>query len=187
MALAELMAREGIAPRGVVHVGAHLGQEIGGYQEIGFEQIVVVEPNPECHALLAGINGVSLVPAACGREEGTAQLYLTTKRKRSSLYEPIKDANEPVTVPVVPLASVQAGCNVVVVDVQGSELDVVAGADLDALDLIVLETRTVDEYQGAPLHDQVVEEMRRLGWVVADVWLHGKGRVRDVVFVREAA
>lgn len=186
MQLADLMAREGVAAQGVVHVGAHLGQEIPAYREIGFGRIVAVEPNPECHAGLEAFDDVSVVRAACGRTPGTLDLYVTKKRKRSSLYRPLRDEHHTVTVPVIPLASVQDGCNVVVVDVQGAELDVVAGADLDLLDLVVLETRTVHEYRGAPLHDDVVRAMTARGWRPVETWLHGKGRVRDVAFLREA-
>ncbi|MFE0727943.1 FkbM family methyltransferase [Streptomyces antibioticus] len=186
MELADLMAREGIAPVGVVHVGAHLGQEIDDYRAIGFGRIVLVEPNPECHEALAAFEGVTLVPAACGRAPGETRLHLTVKRQRSSLYQPLRDRHRTVTVPVVRLADIQAGCNVAVVDVQGGELDVVAGADLAALDLVVLETRTVHEYRGAPLHRAVVQTMRGLGWRRAATWRHGTGRVRDVAFVREA-
>jgi len=33
--------------RGVIHVGAHRGEEVFDYEKLGVEQVIWVEPNPD--------------------------------------------------------------------------------------------------------------------------------------------
>ena len=43
----ELLLKEiDIEKRGVVHIGAHKGQEVGLYLELGFKNIMLIEANP---------------------------------------------------------------------------------------------------------------------------------------------
>ena len=44
--LADLLPGEGTPPRGVLHVGAHYGQEIETYLACGFDPIILIEANP---------------------------------------------------------------------------------------------------------------------------------------------
>jgi len=39
--------RTSLAGRGVVHVGAHQGEEVESYFEHGFQQILLIEANPD--------------------------------------------------------------------------------------------------------------------------------------------
>src|SRR5690606_8429035 len=78
--------------------------------------------------------------------------------------------------------------DILVADVQGAELDVVDGADLGHLDLVVLETSDRPRYENAPLHGDVVDHMRDLGWRPARVEPHPRVEgVFDAAFVPEAA
>src|SRR5690606_38435456 len=44
--LGPILADLGSRPIGVVHVGAHRGDEVAGYRQVGFEFITLVEPEP---------------------------------------------------------------------------------------------------------------------------------------------
>lgn len=48
-----LMDRLGVAPVGVVQVGAHIGQEVPALVRCGFRRLVMVEPNRDHSAALA--------------------------------------------------------------------------------------------------------------------------------------
>ena len=182
-----LLAGLGIPPRGVVHVGAHTGQEVPLYRAAGFARIVLVEPNPYLAAQLRGMDGVEVVEAACASAAGTRTLHITERDKLSSLYRPL-------TRPVVAAVGVRAyrladliddTVNVAVIDVQGAELEVVSGAPLDTLDVVVVETHSRSKYAGAPGYAEAVTSMGRLGWRVAAEWPHDpKGKCRDVAFVK---
>lgn len=181
-----LFRKHNIHPRGVVHVGAHLGQEVPSYRRCGFERIVLVEPNPVLAAQLRGMPGVEVIEAACASSAGRRILHVTERDKLSSLYRPLtRTVVDTIEVEVCRLADlIDSSINVAVIDVQGSELEVVAGAPLDRLDLVMLETHTRSKYAGAPGHDEAVLSMGSIGWRVAGVYPHGpKGKCRDVAFV----
>lgn len=44
--LADALAELGLRPRHVLHVGAHLGQEVPHYRAAGIKRIRLVEPTP---------------------------------------------------------------------------------------------------------------------------------------------
>ncbi|MDG4792012.1 FkbM family methyltransferase [Micromonospora sp. WMMD1102] len=184
--LANLIREQGIPARGLVHVGAHKAEELPIYRRMGFAPIVLVEPNPDLAGRLVDtLPDAEVIQAACGAYDGTATLYITENTKLSSLYQPItRPIAGQVEVPVRRLADViDERVNVAVVDVQGAELDVMAGAPLDRLDLVVMETRIRAKYAGAPLHSDAVGWMARRGWEVAAVWAHDpKGKLNDVAF-----
>lgn len=186
-ALPGLLRDQRIDVRGVVQVGAHRGEEVDVWRRLAADPIVLVEPIPHLAAELRALPDVTVVEAACGASPGRRRLHVTEHTKFSSLYQPAK---KPVatttTVRVCRLADiVDERVNVAVVDVQGAELDVVAGAPLDRLDLLVLETHTKPMYVGAPLDGEVVAAMAVLGWRPVGQWWHDrKGKCRDVAFVR---
>lgn len=186
--LGALMRERDIETRGVVHVGGHKGEELPVYRQLGFDPIVLVEPNPALAAGLRDIPDVEVVEAACGAYTGETDLHVTENTRLSSIYRPLtRPVTHSVTVKVVRLADViDDRVTVAVVDAQGAELDVAAGAPLDRLDLLVMETRIRAKYAGAPLDADAVGWMARAGWQVAARWSHGpKNKLFDVAFVPE--
>lgn len=180
--LPRLLRQQGIPARGVVHVGAHLGQEIPIYRAAGFGRIVMVEANPDLAARIPR-EGVAVHVAACGRtSDGFATLHITPNDQQSSTLVPVrKPVVRQVQVLNRRLADLQHGCNVAVVDVQGAELDVVAGAELSALDLVVLEASTQPRYVAGADLAAVVAYMSGRGWVEVARWDHGVKRPAKVV------
>jgi FkbM family methyltransferase len=144
-----------IRPLGVLHVGAHHGEEVPIYLAAGFTKITLVEPDPKNCDVIAGsawINepGIGIVNRACG-PAGREVFHRAAISPFSGLLvdNRQKSAGEfPVT--VVPIADVQAehGGNVLVVDTQGTELEALKTADLDPLDLIIVEAQL--DRRGAP-------------------------------------
>lgn len=171
--------------RGVlVHVGAHRGQELPRYIAAGFSEIHAVEPVAEL-AELCQVPGVTVHQVAAGREQGTFFLNVTKDSQFNSLYVPLsKSVVGRQQVDVYPVRDLVPHADVLVVDVQGAELDVVEGADLDRLSVVVLETRAMRDYAMCPLHDNVIEYMVVRGWKVHTMWPHRANRlVHDVMFV----
>jgi FkbM family methyltransferase len=166
-----------IRPGGVLHVGAHHGEEVPIYLAAGFERITLVEPDPKNCDVIAGsawINepGVGIVNKACG-PRGTATFHRAEITPFSGLQ--IDKRQKPAgafPVDVVPIADVQAehGGNVLVVDTQGTELEALATAYLDPLDLIIIETQV--ERAGAPgaYLPHLLEWCRESGWTPRIQW-----------------
>lgn len=186
MNLGQVLTDHGIAARGIVHVGAHRATEVPYYHDLGFDPIVLVEPNPHLAAQCrARWPGATVIEAAAGRAAGTTRLYVPQAGTQwASIYRPRKPVQDTLTVPMVALATVVGPeVNVLVADVQGAELDVVDGANLDRLDLVVLETCDRDRYAGAPRHAQVLAHMDALGWDAVEIAPHPHGRrMWDVAF-----
>lgn len=171
------------APRtGVIHVGAHLGQEVVDYRRAGFGHVVVVEPNP---VLAGGLrrSGADVVhECACGTSAGKATLYVTAWDERSSLLPPTYSVDSQIVVDVVPLAELQHGCNWVAIDVQGSELDVLRSGRLDLLDAVIVETSEPVRYEGAATRSEVHDFLTESGYSLHGVYPggHSEGIVDEI-------
>lgn len=154
-----------IARTGVVHVGAHKGQEVGAYRAAGFRQITLVEPNPALTADLERFGDRVTIRQCAAGEAGRTQLNVTEWDERSSLLAPVDyPVSDRFEVDVVPLADLQVGCNVAVLDCQGSELDVLRTAALDELDVVIVEMSTDRRYHGAATRDEVAAFLTDQGW-----------------------
>ncbi len=170
--LAALFARYQLEARGVVHVGAHEGQELPVYRGMGFRFVLLVEANPAVFARLqasfAADPGVELAQCALGEIDGLADLRLTTFDQSSSLL-PLKLHREVypdiaecgvLSVPARRLDSLlaerpggAADFNLLVVDVQGAELLVLRGAEgsLAGFDAVLSEINFAELYEGCAL------------------------------------
>lgn len=150
---------------GVVHVGAHRGQEVADYRRAGFRRIVLVEPNPALWPDLDRL-GVSEVHTCAAGSPGLVTLYVTEWDERSSTLLPPGEYGvvETIAVERRPLAEMQTGCNVAVLDVQGAELDVIRSADLDRLDVLIVETSDRVRYEGAATREEIANYLTDAGW-----------------------
>jgi FkbM family methyltransferase len=194
--LGKLMARFEVEPRGVIHVGAHSGQEFEIYDEL-FEHIMLVEPQPYYAALLREAvgkhrNDVVIVEAAVCSEP-TANLHVTSFDQQTSIMRPIYQPTvKLLSVGALPLCLLAgADYNVLVVDAQGSELEVLRSGYLghlghrdDRFELVVVEVSTARRYRGAPVESEVIHWIEQWGWAAVKRYPHtGDPSVIDVVFV----
>lgn len=207
----ELLSRLELEPVGLVHVGAHHGEEMPFYEAAGFAQrdITLVEPNPPAASLLrTQFPKANVVELACSDQPGEATLHVMRRTNVSTLATP--DRRDQVTgtvhVRVTTLADIQKDApgppNIAVVDAQGLELQVLRGANLGALELVIVETCTVPDRTMASEYREVTAYMRAAGFGEIDRWTRdldwirrwarGKrqpitnGHVHDVVFQRGA-
>lgn len=154
-----------IARTGVVHVGAHKGQEVPAYRAAGFRQITLVEPNPALAVDLARFGDRVTVHQCAAGESGWAEFHVTEWDERSSLLAPVDyPVSDRFEVEVVPLADLQHGCNVAVLDCQGYELEVLQTAALDELDAVIVEMTADRRYVGAATRDEVARFLTDQGW-----------------------
>lgn len=197
-----LLALLRVPANGVVQVGAHTGQEVPALTRCGFRRLVMMEPNRDHIPRLRGqlrvhqpdanlpepVGGYprhEVVVAAAGRERGEAMLHVTEWDQQSSLLAPLM-AVEVVrrdVCAVVPVREVQHGCNVLVIDAQGAEIDVLAGADLRRLDLAVIEGSTRARYENGSTVDSIAVFMRAHGWRQVATWAHVRPDVYDVAWL----
>ena len=196
-----LLRRLRLPAHGAVQVGAHTGQEVAALSRCGFRRLVMMEPNQDHHPALraqlelhhraaglpapvGGHQPREIVRAAAGRERGRAVLHVTEYDQQASLLEPVSAVvTRQDTTPVIPVREVQHGCNVLVVDVQGAELEVLLGTDLGRLHLAVVEGSSVPRYHGGSTLEGIADYMHGQGWRRVASWPHARPNVVDVAWL----
>ncbi|MEG4244009.1 FkbM family methyltransferase [Microcoleus sp. MON2_D6] len=183
--LQKLCQQYSIAPRGVLHIGAHEGQEIQEYQVMGAQKVLFVEANPSVFerlkANIAGIPNVWLANCAVSNQNGTVNLRVNSHDMSSSIlplklhkeiYPGMVEVNQ-VTVPSRTLDSLlqesrldSSEFNILVIDIQGAELLALQGAKetLKYIDAISTEVNCEELYEGCALIDQVDDFLRVYGF-----------------------
>lgn len=171
---AALLRRHAIAPRGVIHLGAHEGKELETYLALGCSPIVLVDANPAMipviEAKARGFAGASradirVVHAAITDREGPVTLHITNAEQSSSIlplaqhkaYYPKIREERAVTVPgktidgmLEELGLAPDAFNLLVMDIQGAELRALRGAasTLPSLEAVLTEYSLTELYEG---------------------------------------
>ena len=156
-------------PRGVLHVGAHEGEEALEYSKRGWGPVTWVEMLPEKAALLRAkfTNDPSntVIEAACWSSETDRSIHRASNNgQSSSLLAPLEHLNlhpevefsgslETVrTKRLDHLLSADASFGFVSVDTQGAEIEVLKGLGvlLDQVQCALVEVNEVEHYSGCP-------------------------------------
>lgn len=182
---------EGHALRGVVHVGANVGQEIPWYLHRNHRPIIAFEPHPDAFADLDSVygdgHGVICVNAALGDTDGELTLLVPQDgdSQRVSKYQPIPyhgEGHEWTHTPNtggelhVPLRRFDSWAaetcidlspfDVLVVDVQGMELEVLRGmgSRLDGFRYLNIECSASPVYDGEVAAQEVIDWLAAQGF-----------------------
>lgn len=178
---------------GVIHVGAHEGQEHDLYLQSFGDEIVShwFEPNPRIFenlkAKLGDKNKTFLYECALGSEEKLDRMWeeLVTNGESSSLMKPKKISEiytnlnfvEGPEVKVKTLDSFSIkDSNVLVLDVQGFELEVLKGAEetLKNVEHVFSEVNLEEHYEGCPSLKDLNEFLIPRGfWLRENWWTDG--------------
>ena len=181
----QLCTQHSITPKGIIHVGAHEGTEVGYYQAMGAQKILFVEANPavfeRLQANLAGYPNAQAVNCAISDRNGTINLHVTSYDQSSSIlplkhhqdiYPDIVETHQ-VTVPSKTLDTLlqelelnPADFNILNIDIQGAELLALQGATnwLQYVDAINTEVNYQELYEGCALVHDLDEFLDRHGF-----------------------
>lgn len=181
--LAGLCQRHGIDITGLIHLGAHEGDEIGSYRAIGAFPVAFVEAHPDIYprlvARLVGYENVSAIHAAITDRDGPVTLHLSSDDQSSSVLPlaeierliPTTVGSGTIEVPGRSLDSLfaelradgnpVARANLLVSDIQGAELLALQGAEatLPQFDAIVLELNFDELYEGGAQVEEIDDFM----------------------------
>jgi putative glycosyltransferase len=183
--------------RGVIHVGAHQGQEVDAYLAHGCQRIELIEPNPEACRILRERFGsrpeVHVIEAAALDQPGLTTLHIHTSRTGSTepaSVLPLKRFKEIVTTLKTPQAIEVCAdrldalldrfdlngdhFQLLNIDVQGAELRVLRGAErtLASVAAVVVEVHVIDLYDGGASEGELDEFLKQRGFERADVIYH---------------
>lgn len=170
-----------ISVRGIVHVGAHKGEEVPLYVEAGVDDILLIEANPAMARYLRR-NEFKVLELAIGNHTGTIEMWKTSWSQRWSLCKPAEHIRRGTfTTECRRLRDLDlARYNVLVLDIQGAELDALRGADLNCFELIILETRDDELYENSAKPSDIWTYLLSCGWTQESVWPHGNGIYDEV-------
>ncbi len=150
--------------KGIIHIGAHLGQEIEDYIGMGIQNIMLFEPLSETFELLtekaskmnANIEGYNV---ALGSESGKATMYVSDhNRISSSILKPKIHLEHHPNVAFPGKEDVEVDIldnydchdyNFINMDVQGYELEVLKGGAkiLEQVDYVYCEVNRAEVYE----------------------------------------
>ena len=175
---------------GVLHVGAHHGQEIEDYKRHGIQKIVMVEPQPVCQEVLDRKYGddenITLFKCAVGSKETsgtTVTMHTETANQgqSSSLLEPVMHLQQyphivfdgTIEVPMSTVDEIMEGSadsdryNFINMDVQGYELEVLKGSinHLHNVEYIMTEVNRAEVYKGCPMVSELDDFLSEYGFV----------------------
>lgn len=179
----------------VVHVGAHLAEEVWHYESLGAVTVVWVEADPDLFirlqerltslpasetehltvcALASSTTGATLTLNRYSNDGASNSVYRSSPNLRR-LWPHLSETGSRVDLSTRTLADILGGlgvrldlyqCSLLVLDVQGHELDVLDGAGMalvGAFTYVCSEVSFEDVYEEAPK-----------GWAVLE-WLQGAG------------
>ena len=168
--------------RGIVHIGAHYGEEIQEYVDNGIQNITVFEPLSKNFNILsqrmqnvnADIQGHQV---ALGSKKGTATMFLSSNEAQSSsilkpkqhleLHPDVSfDGTEQVEVSLLDDYDIGES-NFINIDVQGYELEVFKGGKktLEKVDYIYCEVNRGEVYEGNAMVEELDEFLSSYGFV----------------------
>lgn len=153
---------------GVIHVGAHYGQEYKDYAAAGITDIVFIEPCSKAFKVLQDTfrqtPGVTLINSACGSEFSVATMNVEQANQgmSNSLLKPAKHLEQYPSIQFTETEEVEVRRldeivqhlgfkgNLLVMDVQGYELEVLKGAwkTLQNIDYVYCEINRDEVYEG---------------------------------------
>jgi FkbM family methyltransferase len=201
----------------VVHVGAHVGQEIDNYRTLGVRRVVWIEGDPETYqrlcdriyadeqakprmlhypvcALVSDADDNLIAFHRFNNKGASSSVYRPTPRLRSE-WPGLDTTGEAIALRTRRLESIldelglewpSAGQGVLVVDVQGHEVAVLAGIGRYArmFDLCECEVSKEAIYDGGALYPEIKARLEALGFRLAshseaDIPWHG-----NVIFSR---
>jgi FkbM family methyltransferase len=178
-----------VGRRGVIHVGADVGQEVPLYLEYGFKNIILIEANPQSYQTLEAKFGrydnVRLFNYAICDRSGVIDFHIHTSRSGST--EPasilpmkrfkqiVKTLHtaQTIRVPAITLDRLVETHNIafdrynfINIDIQGAELLALRGATkiISSLDAIIAEVNLIEMYESGALESEIVAFLAGCGF-----------------------
>jgi FkbM family methyltransferase len=195
--------RHGLKIRGIVHVGAHRGQELEAYTENGINDIVFIEPCAGPFKILQGRVGnderIVLFQCACGEQDGAGEIFVETANEgqSNSLLRPKKhlDYYPHIQFPATEFVTIRrldnlpferSHYNLLMMDTQGYELLVLKGATktLDSIDYIYTEVNDQELYEGNAMVSELSDFLANFQ-LVESHWVSHQGW-GDAIYVRKS-
>lgn len=174
-----------IEVKGIIHVGAHKGQEVEDYLWLT-KNVWLWEPIPSLATQLKkAYPDVRVSQVAAWHENGHVDFWVTSFSEGSSPLYPLEhEVVDTLDVVAKRLDYVDdTDYNILVIDTQGSELSVLKGCDLKKYDLIVVETNSRQRYENSPLRQDIFDYLGKTHNLVDEKYHSEDKVISDAYFV----
>ncbi len=183
----------GVPIKGIIHIGAHFGNEITDYNEIGYKNVIFVEPARRTFdALISNVKNINkdqtcnitFINKAFGSYIGEVEMFTETvnQGQSSSILEPAFHLQQYPSITftskeMVKLTTlnneikhIDGEFNLLNIDVQGYELEVLKGSTdiLHEIDFINTEVNKVEVYKNCAIIDQIDDFLSEYDFVKID-------------------
>lgn len=191
--------------KGVVHIGAHYGDEVLDYIRNGIQDITLFEPLSENFEILeknlSDVNAnINAYQVALGSEEKVVKMYISSNDAQSSSilkpkehlnqysYITFEESQEEVEVKTLDSYDIQ-NANFINIDVQGYELEVFKGGrkTLERIDYIYSEVNRDEMYEGNTFIEQLDEFLSEYGFSRVETYWPDPKKVGwgDALYIKE--
>jgi FkbM family methyltransferase len=189
--------------RGIIHIGAHYGQEVPDYLKYGMKNIVLIEPLKnnfdKLYELWGNKEGITLLNVAIGNTIGSVEMFVETANQgmSGSILEPgthlqsypqiTFDTKERVAIFKLDNFVFPAEeYNALNIDVQGYELEVLRGAakTLEHIDVIFTEMNIGEVYKGCGKLNELDDFLREYGFVRVHTIEYSAVGYGDAIYVK---
>ncbi len=172
----------GVRPKGIIHVGAHEGQEFDLYRQMGFSKVLFVEANPavfeRLQSRISDAPGVRLINRAVLDKEGPVTFHVTNFDQSSSILALARHLEHYPTISetkVIEVEGTTLDCllgenaedyNVLALDIQGAELLALKGAakTMSSIEAIIIEVQFDELYHGAAQIEDIDSYLEEIGF-----------------------
>jgi len=183
ISLEHIVKKYALNIKGVLHVGAHYGQEYKDYKNLGIKNMIFFEPMRMAYKKLLAetmLSGAQTYNIALGNEIGEREMFVETANggQSCSFLEPgthlkkypkiIFDTKEVVKIDKLDnIEFDRQKFNMINIDVQGFELEVFKGAEetLPFIDIICSEVNFEDVYKGCVHVEDLDKFLGKFGFV----------------------
>ena len=193
---------------GVIHVGAHQGQEVINYRKLGISPIVLIEANPKLvkglHEKFDTESDIEIIEGAISDTKGKVTFNIASfdqsssllnLKKHAELYPKITytDAIEVETFTlnqcIADLSKQRSDvskANLLMMDIQGAELMALRGGVkiLEQIDAIQLEVNYAELYEGCPSIWDIDAFLKPLGFIRYETNTPSSPDWGDALYVR---
>lgn len=191
------LRQRGFEPESILDVGANVGQWYQIARDIFPDaEIYSLEPNPHAFVDLEKVNPIS-AQFGLGRTTGAIDLYVNANDPKctgaSTYKENTHHYDNPVKrqVLIKTLDSLGKRFDLIKIDVQGAELDVIAGGlnTIQYATFITMELAVMRYNEGAPLINEAIQYMDVHGFKIFDIYelhyMNGALIQIDVCFINK--
>tara|TARA_R110000824_G_scaffold282940_4_gene471211 strand:- start:6203 stop:6844 length:642 start_codon:yes stop_codon:yes gene_type:complete len=177
----EIIKKEKIEPKGVIHIGAHIGQELVTYEKCGFKDVLMIEANPTIFDSLVTIKSdicdLIFLNVAVSDQKGVFDFNITSNgrgggemsssllklKRHKQLYPNIRQVktisvNTDLIDNILRSSNLSnKNYNMMNLDIQGAELMALKGSikTLKNIDIINTEINKTELYEDCVLLDEL--------------------------------